>query len=83
MAIPKKVKKMLIGNLKIDYCNECPAYKWQGENITQGDLGYACCFGTFTQIYDQKKQIPTKCPISCADIDGPSFFKQPKEELYV
>ena len=55
---------MKIGNLEINKCNECPAFDWAGENITQGNMGWRCDFGTFKRLYDYKNvKIPNNCPL--------------------
>jgi len=58
---------MLIGNCEINTCNECPAFDWAGENITQGDRGWMCSFGAFKGLYNYSNvKIHENCPIKSA-----------------
>lgn len=56
---------MKIGDKEFYLCNNCPAYKWNGENTSSGDQGHRCEFGLFTHYKgEDEKPIPEDCPLS-------------------
>lgn len=65
---------MIIGDVEIRRCNDCPAYEWGGESISHGDYGHMCSFGAFNGSSGEKK-VPKNCPIVMAnDFDKVKTF---------
>ncbi len=65
----EKARTLRLGKWKVEnVCSECPAYDWQGENTSQGDLGFRCYLGAYTRFYDGAHPIPDNCPFLCFEI---------------
>lgn len=54
---------MIVGNVGISTCTDCPAYKWAGHSAQTGDRGYYCGYGSYKGRTKKETKIPSHCPL--------------------